>query len=102
MTIIEISTLVGAILAIALGIGYYSQRNHKTLKEMTENYYDNEQAINNIEVISEEITPGVLNKVVKLGKQLPPQAVVDLGPMMEQAKPKKKRKYYPKAPKTKV
>ena len=74
MTILTSIILVVAIVLVALAIAYNVQRGAKTLEELRANYYKNEEI----------------------------QEVVEETSTEEVAKPKKKRKYYPKKPKTSI
>jgi hypothetical protein len=76
MTLIESLGLVIAIVAIATFIAYQVQKGAKTYKEMVDDFNRNEE----------------VKKVVDLAVKLPATE--------EAPKPKKKRKYYPKKPKT--
>ena len=51
---------------------------------------------------SEAITKDVLDQIVKKAKVLPEDVTIDLGELPQTSKPKKKRKYYPKKPKTNI
>jgi len=51
---------------------------------------------------SEAITKDVLDQIVKKSKVLPEDVTIDLGELPQTPKPKKKRKYYPKKPKTNI
>jgi len=51
---------------------------------------------------SEAITKDVLDQIVKKSKVLPEDVTIDLGELPQSQKPKKKRKYYPKKPKTNI
>ena len=105
MTILTVFILIGAIVLVALAIAYNAQKGVKTLEQMRANFYDNEEAqeiaelatqlynkdlrttvgkkaTKDIEVISEDITLQVIEAAA--------------------TKPKKKRKYYPKAPNKKA
>jgi len=74
MTILTSFTLVVLIILASLFIAYNVQKGTKTLQEFKDNYYDNEAEQQIVEpVLTEEVT-----------------------------KPKKKRKYYPKKPKTSI
>ncbi len=150
MTILTSIILVVAITAIALFIAYNVQKGTKTLQEFKDDYYDNEEAQEVVElakelynkdlrpvtvkkapkkekVTSENITPEVIEKVVEIAKVTPEPTTVNVEVVLEQlkkevstttleavveapktveavvepTKPKKKRKYYPKAPKGK-
>lgn len=78
MTLFESLGLVAAIVAIATFIAYQVQKGSKAFKEMVNDFNGNEE----------------VKKVVDLAKELP---VTEESP-----KPKKKRKYYPKKPKTQI
>ena len=51
---------------------------------------------------SEAITKDVMDQIVKKAKVLPEDVTIDLGELPQTSKPKKKRKYYPKKPKTNI
>ena len=51
---------------------------------------------------SAAITKDVLDQIVKKAKVLPEDVTIDLGELPQTSKPKKKRKYYPKKPKTQL
>ena len=51
---------------------------------------------------SEAITKDVMDQIVKKAKVLPEDVTIDLGELPQTSKPKKKRKYYPKKPKTQL
>jgi len=51
---------------------------------------------------SAAITKDVLDQIVKKAKVLPQDVTIDLGESDQTSKPKKKRKYYPKKPKTQL
>ena len=51
---------------------------------------------------SEAITKDVMDQIVKKAKVLPEDVTIDLGELLQTPKPKKKRKYYPKKPKTNI
>ena len=44
MTGIEIIILIGLVVILAAGIGYYMTKGQPSLKEMTKDYYNNEEA----------------------------------------------------------
>ncbi len=81
MTIFTSILLIVAIILIALFIAYQVQKGSKTLEEMRSNFYENEE----------------IQEVVEVVKKAVEQASTE-----EVAKPKKKRKYYPKKPKTSI
>lgn len=100
MTGIEIIILIGLVVILAAGIGYYMTKDQPSLKEMTKDYYNNEEAQEVVELAKElynkDLRPIVAKKApkevvkeeVKEEKQSKPEFPID--------KPKKKRKYYPK------
>jgi hypothetical protein len=51
---------------------------------------------------SAAITKDVLDQIVKKAKILPEDVTIDLGELPQTSKPNKKRKYYPKKPKTQL
>ena len=51
---------------------------------------------------SAAITKDVLDQIVKKAKVLPEDVTIDLGELPQTSKPKKKRKSYPKKPKTNI
>ena len=76
MTLLQSLVLVVAIVAVAVFIAYQLQKGAQVYREMVDDFNRNEE----------------VNKVVDL--------VVELPTTEEAPKPKKKRKYYPKKPKT--
>jgi flagellar basal body-associated protein FliL len=142
---IEIIILIIAIVIIAGAIAAYLTRGQKSLKEMTQDYYNNEEAqevvelaqelynrdlrpviakkspkakksefpidqptkktkvVEQVETITEAVTPEVVEKVIGTAKVTPKQSIVNVEEAVaEPAKPKKKRKYYPRKPKTSI
>ena len=81
MTILTSLILVVAIFAVALFIAYQVQKGSKTLEEMKADFYNNEE----------------IQEVVEVVKKAVEQTSTE-----EVAKPKKKRKYYPKKPRTSI
>ena len=81
MTILTSITLVIAIFAVALFIAYQVQKGSKTLEEMRSNFYENEEIQEAVEIVKEAVEQTSTEEVTK---------------------PKKKRKYYPKKPKTSI
>jgi predicted Holliday junction resolvase-like endonuclease len=87
MTGFEIFTLILVIIFVAATVAYQFSKHHRSLKDMIEDVKD-------IEVKAEEVVNELYNK--------------DLRPAVEEKtteeadKPKKKRKYYPKKPKTSI
>ena len=123
MTILTSIILIGAIIAVALFIAYNVQKGTKTLQEFKDDYYNNEEAQEVVELAKElynkdlrpvtvkkapkkekvvEITPEVVEKVVEIAQVTPEATTVNVEVVVESIKPKKKRKYYPKAPKGKA
>ena len=51
---------------------------------------------------NEAITKEVLGQIIEKDKLLPEDIIIDLGKSDQTLKPKKKRKYYPKNPKTNI
>lgn len=81
MTILTSITLIIAIFAVALFIAYQVQKGSKTLEEMRSNFYENEEIQEAVEIVKEAVEQASTEEV---------------------ARPKKKRKYYPKKPKTSI
>lgn len=100
MTILTSIILVGAIVAVALAIAYNVQKGAKTLEELRANYYENEEIQEVAELAQElynkDLRPIVAKKAPKTVEAITVEAV------LEPTKPKKKRKYYPKKPKTSI
>lgn len=122
MTILTSIILIGAIIAVALFIAYNVQKGTKTLKEFKTDFDNNEEAQELVQLSKElynkdlrpvtakkapkkekvvEITPEVVEKVVEIAQVTPDTTTVNVEAVVELTKPKKKRKYYPKAPKGK-
>ena len=112
-----------AIIAVALFIAYNVQKGTKTLQEFKDDFYDNEEIQEVAELAQElynkdlrpivakkapkkekvvEITPEVIEKVVQVAQVTPEAATVNVEAIVEVVKPKKKKKFYPKAPKGKA
>ncbi len=81
MTFLTSIILVVAIFAVALFIAYQVQKGSKTLEEMRSNFYENEEIQEAVEIVKEAVEQASTEEV---------------------ARPKKKRKYYPKKPKTSI
>jgi hypothetical protein len=81
MTIFTTILLIEAIILVALFIAYQIQKGSKTLEEMRSNFYENEEIQEAVEVVKKAVEQASTEEV---------------------AKPKKKRKYYPKKPKTSI
>jgi hypothetical protein len=89
---LEISILTGLIVIMAAGVGYFLTKEQPTLKDMTENYYNNEEAQEIVELTEElynkDLRPIVAKKASNIKEtksEFPTEQPV-----------KKKRKYYPK------
>ena len=107
MTGIEIIILIGLVVILAAGIGYYMTKGQPSLKEMTKDYYNNEEAQEVVELAKElynkDLRPIVAKKAPKEEKVVKvPEGIVE-EPVKKETKsefpidkPKKKRKYYPK------
>ena len=89
MEIIQIIATAGALSIVALVIGLWIQSKIKGPSESKLPY-------------SAAITKDVLDQIVKKAKVLPEDVTIDLGELPQTSKPKKKRKYYPKKPKTQL
>lgn len=107
MTGIEIIILIGLVVILAAGIGYYMTKGQPSLKEMTKDYYNNEEAQEVVELAKElynkDLRPIVAKKAPKEEKAVKvPEGIVE-EPVKKETKsefpidkPKKKKKYYPK------
>lgn len=89
MEIIQILATAGALSVLALVIGLWIISRIKAPSESQLPY-------------SAAITKDVLDQIVKKAKVLPEDVTIDLGQLPQTSKPKKKRKYYPKKPKTQL
>ena len=89
MEIIQILATAGALSVLALVIGLWIISTIKAPSEDQPPY-------------SASITKDVMDQIVKKAKVLPEDTLIDLGKSDETSKPKKKRKYYPKKPKTQL
>jgi hypothetical protein len=108
MTGIEIIILIVIVVVGAGAIAYYMTKGQPSLKEMTEDYYNNEEAQEVVELAKElynkDLRPIAAKKAPKEEKV---KEVSVAAKAVEEAKketksefpidkPKKKRKYYPK------
>jgi len=114
MEIIQILATAGAISVLALAIGLFIlskieaptsdepsyTKEELTTTELAKQLY-NKDARPHLPT-SGAITKDVLDQIVKKAKVLPEDIVIDLGKSDQTSKPKKKRKYYPKKPKTQL
>lgn len=94
MTGIEIIILIVIVVVGAGAIAYYMTKGQPSLKEMTEDYYNNEEAQEIVELAKE-----LYNKDLRpiVAKKAPKETKSEF-PIEQPAK--KKRKYYPKKKKT--
>jgi hypothetical protein len=81
MTIFTSILLIVAIILVALFVAYQVQKGSKTLEEMRSNFYENEEIQEAVEIVKEAVEQASTEEITK---------------------PKKKRKYYPKKPKTSI
>ena len=97
MTGIEIIILIGLVVILAAGIGYYMTKGQPSLKEMTKDYHNNEEAQEVVELAKE-----LYNKDLRpiVAKKAPKEEVKEDKPKKSEfpieQPTKKKRKYYPK------
>ena len=72
MTGIEIIILIGLVVILAAGIGYYITKGQPSLKEMTKDYYNNEEAQELADLAKElynkDLRPVVAKKAPKKDK----------------------------------
>jgi outer membrane biosynthesis protein TonB len=103
----EVIFLIVAVVVIAGAIGAFLTREQKSLKEMTKDYYNNEEAQEVVELAQElynkDLRPIVAKKAPKEEKQVVSEATKVVEEVKKETKsefpidkPKKKRKYYPK------
>jgi hypothetical protein len=104
MDVLQIITVAGVALITAAAIASYLYSRKQNLKVEEENLKSvTAQVAQYLETpYSEAITKDVLDQIVKKAKVLPQDVTIDLGKLDQTAKPKKKRKYYPKKPKTQL
>jgi flagellar basal body-associated protein FliL len=90
---LEVIILIGLVVAMAAGVGYFLTKGQPTLKEMTEDYHKNEEAQEVVELAKElynkDLRPIVAKKAPKEVKETKSEF-----PIEQPAK--KKRKYYPR------
>lgn len=95
MTILELIILVISLAAVALAIGYFRQKGQKSLAQLTEVYYDNEsEQVPEVDILHELYDKDLRPIAVKEVKEVKSEFPIDAS--------KKKRKYYPKKPKTSI
>lgn len=94
---IEIIILIGLITLLAVGIGYYMDKGQASLKEMKEDYQDNEEVQEMVQ-LAKELYIKDLRPIA--GKKAPKEEVMEDKPKKSELPieqpTKKKRKYYPK------
>jgi outer membrane biosynthesis protein TonB len=107
MSGLDIIFLIIAIVIIAGAVGAFLTREQKSLKEMTKNYYNNEEAQEVVELAQElynkDLRPIVAKKAPKETKEVVSETTKVVEEVKKETKsefpidkPKKKRKYYPK------
>jgi len=107
MSGLDVIFLIVAIVVIAGAVGAFVTREQKSLKEMTKDYYNNEEAQEVVELAQElynkDLRPIVAKKAPKEPKQVASEATKVVEEVKKETKsefpidkPKKKRKYYPK------
>ncbi len=107
MSGLDVIFLIVAIVVIAGAVGAFVTREQKSLKEMTKDYYNNEEAQEVVELAQElynkDLRPIVAKKAPKKEKveEVIPEGIVEEAKKETKTefpidKPKKKRKYYPK------
>lgn len=95
MTGFEIIILIGLVVGMAAGIGYYMTKDHPSLKEMTEEPKEKFQPRKVIQKTATRQVNEVVKEVVGI-TELEPKKEKQEKPEFPIDKPKKKRKYYPK------
>jgi hypothetical protein len=99
----DIIVLIIAIAIIAAVVGAFVTREQKSLKEMTKDYYNNEEAQEVVkltqELYNKDLRPIVAKKAPKEVKEVKEVKETKSEFPIEQPA-KKKRKYYPKKKKT--
>lgn len=98
---IEIIILIALVLLLAAGIGYYMTKDQPSLKQMKQDYQDNEQAQEMVQLAKElhikDLRPIAVKKAPREVKQDLPQGIVEPPTKQEVSKSvKNKTKYYPK------
>jgi hypothetical protein len=94
MTILELIILIVALFLVALFISYQMQRGTKTMQEFKDDYYNNEEVQEVAELVQELYNKDLRPIAAKKIKETKPEFPIEA--------PKKKRKYYPKKPKTSI
>jgi flagellar basal body-associated protein FliL len=93
---LEVIILIGLVVAMAAGVGYFLTKGQPTLKEMTEDYHNNEEAQEVVELAQELYNKDLRPIVAKKA----PKAKETKSEFPIEQPAKKKRKYYPKKKKT--
>jgi hypothetical protein len=108
MTILELITLAVAIFAVTAFIAYHMQKGTKALSEFKADYDNNAEAQEVVELAKElynkDLRPIVAKKepLAKKSKEKIIESITNTGEYVAPEKPKKKRKYYPRKPKTSI
>lgn len=106
MSILLSIILVAAIIAVALVVSYQVQKGQLPMSDLYKTIQDTQQDLQGVDKkvkkTSQQITPEVIEKAVKIAKATPESTTVTLEAIVEPTKPSKKRKYYPKATKGKA
>jgi hypothetical protein len=90
---LEIIILIGLIVAMAAGVGYFLTKGQPTLKEMTE---EPKEKFQPRKVIQQTATRQVNDAVKEVVGITEPEVKKETKSEFPIDKPKKKRKYYPK------
>ena len=72
------------------------------MSDLYKTIQDIQQDTQPVDNTSQQITPQVIEEVVKIAKATPESTTVALEAIVQPTKPVKKRKYYPRAPKAKA
>jgi hypothetical protein len=107
MSGLDVIFLIVAIVVIAGAVGAFLTREQKSLKEMTKDYYNNEEVQEVVDLAQElynkDLRPIVAKKAPKEEKEIVSEATKVVEEVKKETKsefpidkPKKKRKYYPK------
>jgi hypothetical protein len=89
---LEVIILIGLVVAMAAGVGYFLTKGQPTLKEMTEDYHNNEEAQEVVELAQELYNKDLRPIVAKKA----PKAKETKSEFPIEQPAKKKRKYYPR------
>lgn len=102
MSILLSIILIAAIVAVALTVSYQVQKGQLPMSDLYKTIQDIQQDTQPVDNTSQQITPQVIEKVVEIAKTTPESTTITLETIVEPTKPSKKRKYYPKKPKTSI